>query len=624
MPDTPRSSSDTASRRHFLKTTTVTVAALTGAATATTVTGAPAPSITIHDQDSDGDHVTIAEASTNEDARMGIRSEDTTHARYTDIEAGDTFENLEIELDEPITDSRMVRVSLHGEDGHSIAEDTAYINVGEEETRDRIATTLIEPAPGDDFNYPYYLYSPPTIPVDATPPVLVQPANSGRVADDLDTHKEAGHRTISSRSGREMSEELSVPFIVPVFPRPRRDPVDGSHYTHALDNTTMNLDDGPLERIDLQLLAMVDDARARLADHGIETPEEIMLNGFSASGNFVERFTALHPERVQSVTAGGLNGMPILPIEEAKGHTLNYHIGVANLEELTGEPFNFEAFRDTDKFLYMGELDRNDTIPYNDAWTGDFDQIALDVYGHSMHKERFPYSKAVYEDVGAQAVFRSYEDASHSPREAVQDVIAFHRASLRGTDFETLRDDFGGGVPNLNAYIEFSPQSPGVDTQVAFNASRSSIYDADIERYEWEFNAGSDDSTTATGEQVTHTFTRRGGHNIHLTVTDSNGDTYETVKQLVVTSEQSDGNNTTESTTDSSSNSDSTTDSGSDDRGGDAASDADADPAETSDDVPGFGVVTALGALGGAGYVLKRVAGKTQSGPASDSSSGQQ
>lgn len=49
---------------------------------------------------------------------------------------------------------------------------------------------------------------------------------------------------------------------------------------------------------------MIGDAKKRLSD-------KVLLNEFSASGNFVNRFTALYPNCVQSV----VNHMPIFPIE---------------------------------------------------------------------------------------------------------------------------------------------------------------------------------------------------------------------------------------------------------------------------------------------------------------------
>jgi hypothetical protein len=170
------------------------------------------------------------------------------------------------------------------------------------------------------------------------------------------------------------------------------DPVSSLVYTHQLDRDTLQLEDGPLKRIDLQLLAMVDHAREEeLADIDRTFRKEIMLNGFSASGTFSDRFTLFHADRVLSVTAGGVNGMTLLPLEEAKGHTLRYHIGIADIESLTGESVDFDAVDATNQFLYFGAEDQNDTFPFPDAWTSDeLRETAREVYGEDMHETASP------------------------------------------------------------------------------------------------------------------------------------------------------------------------------------------------------------------------------------------
>jgi hypothetical protein len=171
-----------------------------------------------------------------------------------------------------------------------------------------------------------------------------------------------------------------------------------------------------------------------------------MLNGYSASGNFVDRFAVLHPERVVSVTAGGLNGMPILPLERADGHELPYHVGIANVEELTGDPANLDRLDTTNQFLYMGGEDDNDTIPFDDAWTDDdLRQTALEVYGEDMIEDRFPRSQEAYREAGVSAAFRVYDGVGHNPGPAMDDVIEFHRASMNGESVEAFGEDLTSG-----------------------------------------------------------------------------------------------------------------------------------------------------------------------------------
>ncbi|MFP9191299.1 CARDB domain-containing protein [Natrialbaceae archaeon A-CW1-1] len=284
--------------------------------------------------------------------------------------------------------------------------------------------TLI-PADSDfGFNYPYYLYAPPVEDAFARP-ILVEPNNTGRSTNNFDIHRESAERLIQYGTPRRIGDELRVPVLVPVFPRPASDPVDWQHYVHALDTETMEIDSGDLERVDEQLLRMVEHATELLLEQSYPVGEDIIMNGFSASGNFVNRFTALHPDRVRSVTAGGINGTAILPLEEAEGRTLGYHIGIADLESLTGEAFDRDQWQAVDQLVYMGGDDENDTIPYDDAWNPTQREIALEVYGEHMQNDRMPYCKSVYEDSGATGRVEVYPNIGHRP--VTEALIEFHR-----------------------------------------------------------------------------------------------------------------------------------------------------------------------------------------------------
>lgn len=318
--------------------------------------------------------------------------------------------------------------------------------------------TRVEPEPDAGFHYPYYLHVPDGVAGDEPRPILVEPTNAWGPTDELVDLFDRAETQVESGTSRRIADELSVPFLHPVFPRPVSDPVDWTHYVHQLDAETMRIDDGPLERVDLQLLSMVEHARERLSGRGYATTERFVLDGFSSAGTFANRFAALHPGRLVSVTAGGLNGLAILPVEEAAGrslphqdvdaHTLNYPVGVADVEELTGDPFDLAAFREVNQFLYLGGDDDRDGLLYPDAWTdADLRKVAVLVYGEDVHDERFPYCREVYEEVGAAAVFRVYEGVGHTPEPAVSDLVEFHERSLAGDDVEDIRADLGGTAP---------------------------------------------------------------------------------------------------------------------------------------------------------------------------------
>lgn len=351
------------------------------------------------------------------------------------------------------------------QDGNS---DAASVDRGEEERHRSNETILVEADPERGFNYPYYLALPDEIGTESrassesstcgaefgseTRPILVEPHNVAHSDDDFEKHLELAKQRIENGYGRPIADELGSPYLIPVFPRPREDPVDWTHMIHMLCARTMQLDEGPLERVDRQLLCMVEDAQERLVDAGYLIPEEFMLNGFSSQAAFVNRFTALHPDRVCSVSAGGINGLVILPEDriEIRGfgkQDMDYPVGIANVEELIGKPFDLNAFRNVDQFLYMGEDDNKDALLYPDAWTDpELRGIAVHTYGEDIHEERFPYCKSVYEEYNVNAVFKIYENTGHTAEPAVSDIVEFHRRSLDGEDIDSIRADLGGNV----------------------------------------------------------------------------------------------------------------------------------------------------------------------------------
>ena len=122
--------------------------------------------------------------------------------------------------------------------------------------------------------------------------LLVQPNNSGINSDDPNVHRRDAWFTGFER--KSIADELGVILLVPAFIRPGE---DWQIYTHALDRDTLTTERVDLKRIDLQLIAMIDFARAGLGKQGFQVDEKILIQGFSASGMFANRFTILHPER---------------------------------------------------------------------------------------------------------------------------------------------------------------------------------------------------------------------------------------------------------------------------------------------------------------------------------------
>jgi len=289
---------------------------------------------------------------------------------------------------------------------------------------------FVEPDDACSFNYPYFLYIPDGIQPGETLHIVVEPNNSGFADDDLQKHVEKAKQTATNDFyiGSYVAQELNLPIVVPVFPRPK---TEWHIYAHALDRDVMIQKDNSMERIDKQLIEMFKDARVKLKDNNIETDEEFLMTGFSASGSFANRLAVLHPDKVRAVAAGGLNGLLMLPLDELHGIELKFPLGTNDLKELVGKEFEKELFIHTPQFYFMGELDDNDAIPYDDAYNEEERAVIYKLLGKEMHAERWSNCKDIYLCNGVNAEIKTFDNIGHEQPEVIKnEVVEFFRENL--------------------------------------------------------------------------------------------------------------------------------------------------------------------------------------------------
>lgn len=257
----------------------------------------------------------------------------------------------------------------------------------------------VEANPAKGFQWPYYLTVPSSV---KTPTVLlVAPNNTGKSSDDQNVHDKAALELIVFMATWSRPA-LGSPILVPTFPRL------ASHaliYTHSLDRATLLTRLPGLERIDLQLIAMIEDARAKLATRGIVIEQKVWMEGFSASGSFVSGFVHLHPEIVKAASPGGA---ATLPVAEWKGQVLEYPWGIADLKYLVGQEFNLDAFRQVAIQIYVGDQDPN--MQLNPA-ADPAQALIADLFGDWFNA--YPVYEAVYRSVGSPAEFTILPGYAH-------------------------------------------------------------------------------------------------------------------------------------------------------------------------------------------------------------------
>ncbi|HEX9961133.1 MAG TPA: hypothetical protein VGB00_09390 [Pyrinomonadaceae bacterium] len=283
----------------------------------------------------------------------------------------------------------------------------------------------IQAQPAEGFAYPYYLYVPKAVREEKkdakkTRTILVIPNNAGKTSDDFSVHEEDVKRKFKRNA--EIADRLGVALLTPVFPRPQ---TDWRIYTHALDRDSMTTGKKEYARFDLQLVAMIDDARARLEKEKLKFDERVFMIGWSSAGMFVNRFAFLHPKRVKAAAVGSPGGWAIAPVAVFKDKALRYPIGINDFKSISGKKLDLKNLRKVPLFIFLGDSDDNDSVVFRDSYEKEDEELIFELFGKTP-VERWDDSKKLYRDNKLNAEFRLYPNVKHAvTKEMLDDIFAF-------------------------------------------------------------------------------------------------------------------------------------------------------------------------------------------------------
>lgn len=286
------------------------------------------------------------------------------------------------------------------------------------------------------FHFGYILYLPENIKKQTT--LIVEGSNASISTDNIEEANANILKTglYPTLPIYDIANNLGLPILYPLFPRVYNGKETIYNHmlaTNSLDSSTSKLKEYGLERVDLQLLSMFEDVRKRLKNSGFYIDEKFIIDGFSASAKFANRFTLLHPEYIKMCIAGAISGILTLPSREVGNQKLLWPVGLGNIEELTGIGFSndkIEQFKHIKQIYYMGGQDDNNPFIFNDNYepyySGMINQQELkqiyEIFGTSM-SERWKTSQEFYKELSVNASFYTYEGFGHDPRPAKQDIL---------------------------------------------------------------------------------------------------------------------------------------------------------------------------------------------------------
>jgi len=216
-----------------------------------------------------------------------------------------------------------------------------------------------------------------------------------------------------------------------------------------------------LKRIDKQLLAMINDAKDRLASEQYSIAEQVHMSGFSAAATFCNRFALLHPSKVQTTTTGGSVVLP-LPKDVYNNTKIRYPLGTADYNSITDRKFDFSSWKDTDRFVFLGKEDRPepDSSSY---WYGSlrYEESVSDVYGKKRVTERFPFVRSQYKKISPdRSEFKLFSGAGHSiTTEMEQDVIEYHQDTATASGSVSFTSPSDGATVTTPVLFEMTAEN---------------------------------------------------------------------------------------------------------------------------------------------------------------------
>lgn len=169
--------------------------------------------------------------------------------------------------------------------------------------------------------------------------------------------------------GRLLSYDLKNPCLMPIIPRTIG--IDASYlgyniYHNIFDEAYEAIEKNKIkftkedikkfENLDDQIYKMIEYSILFLKSKNINVDDKVIMTGYSAAAKLSIFFSALHPNLVKTIIAGGTGGNNIIP-DASLG--LTYPLGVSDIKG-----FDFEKFSQINQFYYIGNDDYNDLTKY--------------------------------------------------------------------------------------------------------------------------------------------------------------------------------------------------------------------------------------------------------------------
>ena len=229
-------------------------------------------------------------------------------------------------------------------------------------------------------------------------------------------------------------------------------------YYQQLSRECFTSSDLKYSRCDLLVKESIQDAKKKLVDlSGKKVSNKVVLEGYSTSGVFAQRFAIIHPEMISKVIIGGATGSIPIPIED-----IEYPLGIKDYKYLFGKEFDEESYRNIEFAYYVGEFEAKEEskrkdekgntikVPMHDmsylakSIPEDLGAQYRNMFGTTLN-ERFENAVNWYKKSGYNIISKIYKEARHTSlmnktykyfSNYFQDLLMFYRNGINGEGFK--------------------------------------------------------------------------------------------------------------------------------------------------------------------------------------------
>ena len=165
----------------------------------------------------------------------------------------------------------------------------------------------------------------------------------------------------------------------------------------------------PMDRVDRQVANMIKHANENLRKSGWKMEDKVFFWGFSASGDFANRFSFLYPEMVK---AACFSGYPVFPIKKEQKYNMIYPLGAYDYKKITGKEFSLKAYNSVARLGYVGSADNNDPAILDTPYEQEIQTKLLSLI---EYPDKWNKATKIFKKSGGQAQTNVYIGAVMNP-----------------------------------------------------------------------------------------------------------------------------------------------------------------------------------------------------------------